>query len=87
MISPDSDVKRRFAKRFEDLTAVLPYCDEVTFYDNENGFAAVAEYKNGEILQIGGRTPEWLAELKEIAGKLENESDKSANKTADRKCK
>ncbi len=60
---PDLDVKRRFGKRFEDLAAVLQYCDEATFYDNENGFVAVAEYKNGEILQIGSERPQWLGEL------------------------
>ena len=62
---PDTDVKRRFSKRFEDLAAVLQYCDEATFYDNENGFVAVAEYKNGEILQNGNHKPRWLAELME----------------------
>ena len=62
---PDTDVKRRFNKRFEDLVAVLQYCDEATFYDNENGFVAVAEYKNGEILQIGSSRPKWLEELME----------------------
>lgn len=62
---PDSDVKRRFSKRFEDLAAVLHYCNEATFYDNENGFVAVAEYKNGDILQIGNLKPEWLGELME----------------------
>lgn len=62
---PDSDVKRRFGKRFEDLAIVLQYCDEATFYDNENGFVAVAEYKNGEVLQIGNLKPEWLNELME----------------------
>lgn len=60
---PGHDVKRRFQKRFEDLIAVLPYCNEATFYDNENGFVAVAEYKNGEILQTGSLTPNWLEEL------------------------
>lgn len=62
---PDSDVKRRFGKRFEDLAIVLQYCDEATFYDNENGFVAVAEYKNGEVLQIGNLKPEGLEELME----------------------
>ena len=60
---PDADVRRRFNKRFEDLIAVLQYCDEATFYDNENGFVAVAEYKNGEILQKGSTRPQWLDEL------------------------
>lgn len=58
-----ADVIRRFQKRFEDLTTILPYCDEATFYDNENGFLAVAEYKNGEIMQIGSSQPQWLKEL------------------------
>lgn len=62
---PDSDVKRRFNKRFEDLTVILQYCDEATFFDNENGFVAVAEYKNGEILQKGSLKPKWLEELME----------------------
>ena len=44
---------------------ILPYCDEATFYDNENGFVAVAEYKNGEIMQIGSVQPSWLKELME----------------------
>lgn len=60
---PDADVIRRFQKRFEDLTTILLYCDEATFYDNENGFLAVAEYKNGEIMQIGSSQPQWLKEL------------------------
>ena len=61
----DADVKRRFDKRFEDLMTILPYCDEATFYDNENGFVAVAEYKNGEIIQVGSSRPRWLKELME----------------------
>jgi predicted ABC-type ATPase len=56
-------VKRRFGKRFEDLVTILQYCNEATFYDNENGFIAVAEYKNGEIFQIGNLKPDWLVEL------------------------
>lgn len=56
-------VANRFGKRFEDLLAVLPYCNEATFYDNDNGFVTVAKYKNGEIIPIGRKQPKWLAEL------------------------
>ena len=35
------------AGRFESLVRVLPYCDEVALFDNENGFVEVAEYTNG----------------------------------------
>ena len=56
-------VRRRFGKRFEDLLAVLPYCNEATFYDNDNGFVTVAKYKNGELQTIGQNPPKWLLEL------------------------
>lgn len=62
----DTDaVSRRFAKRFDDLLAILPYCNEATFYDNDNGFVTVAKYKNGELQKIGSHSPSWLNELME----------------------
>lgn len=60
---PDADVSRRFSKRFCSLIKILPYCDEVTLLDNENGFVEVAEYKNGELIPIGDYRPQWLQEL------------------------
>lgn len=62
---PDIDVKRRYEKRFEDLISILPFCDEVHFYDNENGFVDVGEYRNGKIIFSGEYVPEWLKLLKE----------------------
>lgn len=60
---PREDVERRFSQRFEALARVLPYCDEVTLFDNDNGFVEVAEYRNGELVPKGGYCPAWLAEL------------------------
>ncbi len=57
---PKSDVIRRYEKRFEDLAKILPFCDEAVFFDNENGFVKVAEYKNGEIRTVGDFKPDWL---------------------------
>ena len=60
----DTDaVSKRFDKRFDDLLDVLPYCNEATFYDNDNGFVTVAKYKNGEMQFIGHKKPLWLQEL------------------------
>jgi len=59
----DGDVRRRYSKRFTDLAKILPFCDEVHLFDNENGFVAVGEYKNGEIICKGDSRPEWLSEL------------------------
>ena len=56
---PEQDVKRRYNKRFEDLVNILPYCNEVKFYDNENGFVEKAEYKNGELITKSKSIPEW----------------------------
>ena len=60
---PREDVLRRFSERYEALASVLDYVDEAVFYDNENGFTVVAEYRNGELLPIGTRCPAWLAQL------------------------
>lgn len=57
---PAADVVRRFSDRTKSLAAVLPYCDEAVFYDNDNGFVAVADYRNGEILQRGEYQPSWI---------------------------
>ena len=60
---PAERVRQRFATRFSDVARILPYCNEATFYDNDNGFVAVATYRNGELSPIGHRSPQWLAEL------------------------
>ena len=61
---PHDDVMRRFASRWEAVAKVLPYCDEAEFYDNDNGFVKVAEYRNGEFCTIGAPAPNWLLTLK-----------------------
>lgn len=60
---PRRDVENRFDRRFSDVAKILPYCDEAKFFDNYNGFVLVAEYRNGEVLPIGGTRPRWLGEL------------------------
>lgn len=60
---PAEDVARRFRGRWEALQKVLPYCDSAEFYDNDNGFVKVAEYRNGELRKVGDLTPRWLSEL------------------------
>lgn len=69
---PDDDVKRRFASRWEAVSRILPYCDEAEFYDNDNGFVKVAEYRNGELRSVGQAYPKWLAELQTALQPTEN---------------
>ena len=61
----EHDVGRRYNKRFIDLIKILPYCDEVRLFDNENGFVEVGEYKNGELICKGDYKPVWLCNLKD----------------------
>ena len=69
---PTADVERRFAGRWEAVAKVLPYCDEAEFYDNDNGFQLVAEYRNGELRTVGSLVPEWLKELRAYLDSNEN---------------
>lgn len=57
-------VAKRFEKRFEDVSKILPHCHEAHFLDNENGFADVAEYKNGKLNIISDTPPKWILDLK-----------------------
>ncbi len=60
---PFDDVHRRYISRFDSLYAVIPYCDEIIFYDNENGFIKVAEIKNSIFRYTNGIRPQWLEEF------------------------
>jgi len=66
---PEDDVERRFAGRWEAVAKILPYCDEAEFYDNDNGFVKVAEYRNGELRTVGKHRPYWITELQEYLSK------------------
>lgn len=63
---PDDDVQCCFAGRWEAVRKVLPYCNEAEFYDNDNGFVKVAEYKNGEVRPVGVLRPQWLCEFLDV---------------------
>ena len=60
---PPEDVQRRFEGRFDALRKILPYCDEAAFFDNDNGFIEVAGYRNGEIVPLVEKRPQWLMDL------------------------
>ncbi len=60
---PKEDVLRRFNNRFEALKKILPYCNEALFFDNDNGFMEVAEYKYGELILKGYKHPKWIEKI------------------------
>ena len=57
------EVKRQFQTRFVDLKMVLPYCNEIEFMDNTNGFCGVAKMQGTELaIAENGRNCLWLQE-------------------------
>ena len=62
---PREYVERRFPRRFASLANIMPYCNEIVFFDNRNGFVQVAEYRGGEVVPVGDCRPLWLAEMLE----------------------
>lgn len=69
---PTDDVIRRYESRFDSLIKILPYCDEVKFYDNENRFDNIAKYRNGEIVSTSDYKPDWLSELQAQLSQSDN---------------
>ncbi len=59
------EVRQSYLHRFDALPLILPYCDSARFYDNENGFRYVAEYRNSEVTHAENYCPDWLKELNE----------------------
>lgn len=60
---PEDDVTRRFNKRYESLLKIMPYCDEVIFYDNCNGFVEIARYAEDVLVMKTKQPPKWMLEL------------------------
>ena len=60
---PEEDVRRRYAERFDSLLDVMPLCNEIFFYDNENGFVEVGRYRSAEMM-LRANDPAWLDELR-----------------------
>lgn len=63
---PTDDVRRRYQNRINDLLKILPYCNEIFFYDNENGFREIAKYINGNIYYLTEDIPAWLLAIKNL---------------------
>lgn len=63
---PSEDVFRRFENRANSLKNIVPLCDRVIFYDNENGFRKVAEISNNMFHFSNNYRPKWINEIKDV---------------------
>lgn len=76
---PMEDVVRRFKRRYISLMRVLPFCDEVRFYDNCNGFVEVGRITDGQLIFKGGVTPQWLVKLSGYIQREQERTRRTAN--------
>ncbi len=60
---PQEYVIRRFQNRWDAVSKILPYCVEAEFYDNEEDFVKVAEYRDGKFRRFANNTCSWIDEL------------------------
>ena len=60
---PQDIVSHRFSSRWDAVKKVLPFCDEAEFFDIDNGFVKVAEYRNGEFQMVAKHVPNWFLAL------------------------
>ncbi len=56
-------VKRRFQKRFADLAKIMPLCDEIIFYDNDNYFQFIGIFEKTQLIEKCQINPIWFSEL------------------------
>ena len=61
------EVQVQYVHRFDNLTAILSYCDCADFYDNYNGFVLVARKVAGRIEPVSDCRPKWITQLLSIA--------------------
>jgi predicted ABC-type ATPase len=61
----ENDVRRRFSRRWDAVKKILPHCDEALFFDNDNGFVEVAEYRDMEFSLKNENSLKWVLELSE----------------------
>lgn len=72
---PEADVCRRYTERFDSLLDVMPLCNEIFFYDNENGFVEVGRYRCGEMI-LRANAPACLDELRARYDKRLNDTSR-----------
>ena len=73
---PEERVIRRYEKRIFNFMKCVPYCDEIVFYDNQNGFIKVAVYNKVDGFRYwNGHRPNWIKPLEASLSVLRNKEE------------
>lgn len=57
---PERDIEKRYVETFKQLNCILKECNLVAFYDNTESFRRFAILKNGDLVRISHKVPEWF---------------------------
>ena len=57
---PDKDIERRYYDSLNNLNDVIEICDEVSIYDNTEVLREIIYLKQGKIIWIDKKMPNWL---------------------------
>ena len=60
----DNMIRKRFSEMLSCLCRLIPYCNEIYFYDNTKSFRQIAIICDGETIDADMDIPEWMIRLK-----------------------
>lgn len=60
---PPEKIQASFEQRWDMLYRFLPVCDEILFYNNDNGFEAIGRYIRGEFVPFFENQPTWWNQM------------------------
>ncbi|MCR5594329.1 MAG: ATPase [Lachnospiraceae bacterium] len=56
----EADIERRYTASLEAFQRILPLCNLVAVYDNTEDFRRFAIYKDGSLVRLSHRVPNWF---------------------------
>ena len=60
---PEEDIEKRYIETFVQLNSILKECNLIAFYDNTENFRRFAICKNGKLVRISHKVPEWFSKV------------------------
>ncbi len=63
---PEEDIEKRYIETFVQLNFILKECNLIAFYDNTESFRRFAICKNGKLVRISHKVPEWFSKVQFI---------------------
>ena len=59
----ESDIEKRYEETFKQLNCIIKECNLIAFYDNTEKFRRFAICKNGELVRVSHKVPEWFSKV------------------------